>query len=331
LLLDGHVDVVPPGGAGLWTVTPPFVPLVKDGILYGRGACDTKGGLAAAMHAVEAIVRAGVRLRGEVRIASVVGEEDGGSGTLAALLAGAGTDASGCIVLEPTELSVVPAVAGALSFRVRLRGLSAHGAIREEGVSAIEKLPVIQRALLDLESARNAREADPLFGWLKRPFAICAGRLEAGDWPSSEADWLSLEGRYGVAPDEDLDAAQREFEGAIADAASTDSWLADHPPVVEWWGGQFLPGRTRLDDPIVTTVARAFADAGDQPTELRGMPYGCDMGLTTRVGALPTVVFGPGDIRAAHRPDEHVPVADLVTASRTLALTILRMCGAEGS
>ena len=323
LLLNGHIDVVPTGDPADWT-SPPFEPSVRDGRLYGRGACDMKGGLAAAVHAVDAVLRAGVDIDGRVLLASVIGEEDGGSGTLATLLHGVTADA--CIISEPTELAVVPANAGALSFRIRLRGLSAHGAMREEGVSAIERLPIVHRALLDLERTRNSREADPLFSWLKLPFAICAGRVRGGDWPSSEADWLELEGRYGVAPGEDLDAARAELEDAVAAAARTDEWLASHPPTVEWWGGQFLPGRTDADHPIVSTVGDALRDAAGREAAVRGMPYGCDLGLMDRVGGIPTVVFGPGDVRAAHRPDEHVPVDELVACARTLALSIVRFC-----
>src|SRR5205085_7998755 len=196
--------------------------------LYGRGACDMKGGLAAGIHALHAIVRSGVDLHGRVAIVPVIGEEDGGCGTLAALDHGIRADA--CVIAEPTELTVVPATAGALSFRVRVRGLAAHGAIREEGVSAIEQLPTIQHALRTLERTRNERSPDPLFSWLNTPFAICAGRVRGGDWASSEADWLELEGRFGVAPGEDLASARAELEDAIAVAARDDAWLADHPP-----------------------------------------------------------------------------------------------------
>ena len=321
LMLNGHIDVVPPGDPGDWT-TPAFTPSLRDGCLYGRGACDMKGGLAAAIHAVDAVMRSGVALNGRVVVTPVIGEEDGGSGTLAALEKGITAD--GCIVPEPTELSVVPASAGALSFRVRLRGLSAHGAMREEGVSAIERLPVVHRALLDLERVRNSRDVDPLFGWLKLPYAICAGRVQGGDWPSSEADWLELEGRYGIAPGEDLAAARAEFESAVAHAAETDEWLRDHPPTVEWWGGQFVPGRTDLDAEIVTATCKALEEATGRDAVVRGMPYGCDLGLLDRVGRIPTVVFGPGDVRAAHRPDEHVPVADLVDCARAIAVAIVR-------
>jgi acetylornithine deacetylase len=324
LLLNGHIDVVPTGDPGDWT-TPPFAPSVRDGRVFGRGACDMKGGVAAALHALEVIAGAGIDLAGSVALASVVGEEDGGCGTLAMLEHGVRAD--GCVIMEPTELSVVPAVAGALSWRVRVRGWSAHGCLREEGVSAFEAFGPVHRAVLDLERRRNAREPDALFAWLDRPFAICGGRIAGGDWPSSEMDWLLWEGRYGVAPGEDLDAARAEFERAIADAAAADPWLRDHPPVVEWWGGQFYPGRTDIDDGMVSTVLAAATEVTGERPAVRGMPYGCDLGLITNLGSIPTVVFGPGDVRDAHRPDESVPVADLVAVAQTLVSTTLRFCG----
>jgi acetylornithine deacetylase len=283
-----------------------------------------KGGLAAAIHAADAIHRTGIDLAGTLAIAPVVGEEDGGCGTLALLEHGIAADA--CIIPEPTQLAIAPASAGALSWRIRIRGRSAHGALREEGVSAIEKLIPVHQAVLALEERRNQGTSSSLFGWLDRPFAICGGRIAGGDWPSSEADWLAWEGRYGVAPGEDLDAARAEFEAAVTAVGETDPWLSEHPPTVEWWGGTFVPGQTPLDDPIVATVSGAVTELGHEAV-LRGMPYGCDLGLTVGVGGIPTVVYGPGDVRDAHRPDESVPIADLVVAARTIALTTLRFCG----
>jgi len=324
LLLNGHVDVVPTGDPADWT-TPPFAPEVRDGRVYGRGACDMKGGLAAAIHALEAIRRAGVELAGTATLASVVGEEDGGCGTLALLERGLVAD--GCVIMEPTRCDVVPAIAGALSWRLRVRGWSAHGCLREEGVSALEAFAPVHRAVLDLERRRNERSTDELFAWLDTPYAICGGRIAGGDWPSSEMDWLVWEGRYGVAPGEDLDAARREFADAVAAAAADHPWLRTHPPTVEWWGGRFYPGRTPVDAAVVTDVRDAVAEVTGRDPNVRGMPYGCDMGLTTNVGRIPTVVFGPGDVRDAHRPDESVPIDDLVTVARTIALVTLRFCG----
>lgn len=323
LLIDAHVDVVPPGHEEDWE-TPAFAPAVRDGRVYGRGACDMKGGLAAAAIAMSAIAASGISLSGTVILACVVGEEDGGSGTLGVLEHGIRAD--GCLIPEPTGGALVPAVAGALSWRITVRGKSAHGCLREEGVSAIEKFAIVHRAVLDLEEGRNARSS-PGFEWLTRPFAICGGRIVGGDWPSSECDWLVWEGRYGVSPEEDLAAARAEFEEAVAAACASDPWLAAHPASIEWWGGQFLPARTSLDDPIVTTTMAAVTDVTGVAPQVRGMPYGCDAGLTVGVAGIPTVVLGPGDIRDAHAPNESVTITNLVDAARVIAVSVLRFCG----
>jgi acetylornithine deacetylase len=324
LLLNGHVDVVPPGDPEDWSY-PPWSATAAAGRIYGRGAADMKGGMACALHAAKAIADAGVDLAGRLLVAPVVGEEDGGSGTLALLDHGVRADAA--VVLEPTALAVAPAQAGALSFRVTVRGLAAHGALREEGVSAFEKYLPVHAALLHLEARRNRGVANPAFAHLERPFAICIGRVEAGDWPSSEADWLRAEGRYGVSPAEDLDSARAELEDAVAQAAAADAWLRDHPPAVEWTGGQFHPAVIANDHPLVDLISGAHADGSGGAPAVEGVPYGSDMGKLVGVGGIPTVVYGPGDVRVAHRPDEFVAVDELVACTRTLVLAALRWAG----
>ena len=336
LLLNGHVDVVPPGDEASWT-TPPWDPAVRDGRVYGRGAVDMKGGLVCALFATKAIRDAGVRLRGRLSVASVVGEEDGGTGTLATILRGHTAD--GAVVVEPTGLHVVPAQAGSLMFRLVVRGRSAHGCVREEGVSALEKAVPLLAALRRLEAERcGAAHADasatpagdphsPLFARYRLPWPIEVGIVRAGDWASSVPDTFVAEGRYGVAVGEELTAARRAFEGAIARAAATDPWLAQHPPEVEWWGGRFEPAVTDSDDPIVTSVARATADVTGAEPCLEGVPYGADMRLLVNVGGIPTILFGPGDVRVAHMPDEHVLIDDLRVAAKTLVVSALRFCG----
>ena len=324
LILNGHVDVVPAGDEANWRY-PPWQATVADGRVYGRGACDMKGGLACALYAARAIHDADVRLRGQLFVESVVGEEDGGVGTLAAVLRGYRAD--GAVVLEPTELVVAPAQAGALSFRVKVPGRSAHGCVREEGVSAVEKFLPIYQALMALERERNQVAVHPLYARYRLPYALCIGKVEAGDWPSSVADWLVFQGRYGVAPGEDLDAARNQFEGTIAQVAKADPWLRDHPPSVEWWGGQFAPASIPADHPLVGNLTGAFAEATGRPTRVEGMTYGADMRLLVNEGHTPTVLFGPGNVRHSHRPDEFVSVDDLLAATRTLALMAVRFCG----
>ena len=160
-----------------------------------------------------------------------MGEEDGGTGTLAAILRGHTAD--GAVVVEPTRLRVVPAQAGSLMFRLVVHGLSAHGCVREEGVSAVEKFVPVLAALRRLEAERcGVAEAppaggapgaavagdprSPLFAGYRLPWPIEVGTVHAGDWASSVPDTLVAEGRYGVAVGEDVAAARRAFEDAVA-------------------------------------------------------------------------------------------------------------------
>lgn len=331
LVLNGHVDVVPAGDRDRWTV-PPFEMTLRDGRVYGRGTADMKGGLLCALFALKAIADAGVELAGEVLVQSVVGEEDGGLGTLAAVRRGYRGD--GAMVLEPTALVVAPAQAGAFNFRVTIPGKAAHGALRAEGVDPIDRFLPIYRALQALERKRNdpaLHPRHPMFADDALPYALCVGTVRAGIWASTVAERLVFEGRLGVAPGEDPGVARWELETAVAEAhqaaASDDPWLRDHPPVVEWWGGQFAPAATAADHPIVATTRDAFAAVAGEAPAVRGMPYGADMRLLANEGETPTVLFGPGDVRRAHAPDEYVEIAELETATKVVALTALRFCG----
>jgi len=326
LILNGHVDVVPPGDEGSWSFSP-WAGKVEGGRLLGRGSLDMKGGLVAGLFAAKAIREAGVRLKGRLMIQSVIGEEDGGIGTLAAIERG--YRAHGAILMEPTDLAVCPAQAGALGFRITVRGRSAHGCVRDEGVSALEKFLPVFLELLALEGRRNHLSADPLFRDYKIPYPLSVGRIEGGDWASSVPDWVRAEGRFGLAPDEDPHAAREMFASALEEAAATDPWLRDHPPELEWWGGRFLPARVPLDSPIVRTLQGAYQDVSGKRASLRGVTFGSDMRLLVREGGTPAVLFGPGDIRQAHSVDESVATKDLETTVRTLALAALRFCGYE--
>jgi acetylornithine deacetylase len=325
LILNGHVDVVPVGDITQWTA-PPFAATIRNDRVIGRGACDMKGGLAAALAAIRALADAGVPLGGRVALHSVIAEEDGGAGTLATLLRGHTGD--GALSMEPTELMLAPAHAGALSFRVRVPGLSAHGCVREEGVSALETFRPVHDALLALEADRNQRLRQPLFERYRLPYALSIGRVTAGDWPSSVPDALVCEGRYGIAPGEDATAAKLEFEQAVARAADANAYLREHRPAVEWWGGQFMPARTAADADIVTITKRSISEVTGADPQVEGMTYGADMRLLVNQGQIPTVLFGPGDVRRAHRPDEFVPIDDLLTVARVIALLAMRFCTA---
>lgn len=323
LILNGHVDVVPPGDKQRWSVSP-WQATIRENRVYGRGAADMKGGLCCALFAVRAILDAGISLPGSVLIQSVVGEEDGGVGTLAALLRGHTGD--GAIVLEPTELMVAPAQAGALNFRITVPGKAAHGALRTEGVSPFEKYLILYRAMREFERKRNQRDKGPLFSDYELPFALCVGKVWSGIWASTVAESLSCEGRLGIRIDENPDDVRQSFAVMIQEAAQSDPWLREHPPQLEWWGAQFESAATPPDDPVVTSVIAAHRSVTGRAPIIRGMPYGADMRLLVNESHIPTVIYGPGDVRRAHAPDEFVPISELITATQTLALCALRFC-----
>src|SRR3989440_4924090 len=222
LILNGHVDVVPPGDRQAWHASP-WSAHIHAGRLYGRGACDMKAGLAVGISAAAALKKSGLPLRGRLVVQSVVGEEDGGIGSSA--MAQRGYRADAAFVLEPTRLRIIPAQAGALSFRLRVSGRSAHASVRYEGVSAIEKFELVEARLRQLEFALN-QQAHPLFSHYPIAYALSVGRVRAGSWSSTVPDELECEGRVGVPVGMASSEVRRMFAAAGADAGQRDAWLA---------------------------------------------------------------------------------------------------------
>jgi acetylornithine deacetylase len=323
VILVGHVDVVPIGDPATWTRDPWAAE--RDGDrLYGRGAVDMKGGVASILGAVRAVVAAGLaeRLGGEILVASVPSEEDGGQGMLAAIRAGVTGDEA--VITEPTGLDVVIAHAGAITFRLTVPGRAAHASVRREGVSALDNLQTLVRALGADEAERNGAETDPLMTAQGLPYATIIGKVSGGDWASTVIDRIVAEGRYGVKLGQTWRDAEADLRRCIDAACAADPFLRDHPASVELTGGRFSSSRVPADHPLPTgLVSVATAVLGREPA-LAGEPYGADMRLLVNEGGTPTVIFGPGDKRAAHSADEWVSVDDVAACARTLAAWLVR-------
>jgi acetylornithine deacetylase len=327
LILCGHIDTVDPGDTANWA-TDPMKATVKGDRLYGRGVCDMKGGLATALIAAKTIMDAGVQLKGRLIYESCIGEEDGSCGALATCLRGYRADAG--IVMEPSEVKVAPELAGAMSFKATIPGRSAHACVRDEGVSAIEKFVVLFNGLRELEAQRNASVNNPLYRRYKTPYALSVGTIHGGQWPGTVPEKVTFEGRIGVAVGETQGHARDELERKVQEITDGDPWLRDHRPTVEWSGYSFASSRVPLDHPIVETLASSYRDAVGAEPVYEGMTYASDARLLIDVGKTPTAVFGPGDVRVAHGADEYVPLRDLETTARVIALTVLRFLGCEG-
>ena len=327
LVLQGHLDVVPPGDPHAWGMTDPFSAELHEGRLYGRGTCDMKGGVAANLAVVETLRAAGVRLERPLAVHAVVAEEDGGLGAFATMRRGHRGEAA--VLTEPTGGDLVVANAGALSFRIEVPGRAAHGSLRHEGQSAFEAFLPVHEALLTLEADRN-RDADPLFGERTLPYALSIGTVTTGDWTSSVPDRLVAEGRYGVMLGEEPASARLAFEDAVTEASLKDPWLREHRPTVTWPGGQFASGRLDLAHPLINEMSAAVADTGahqDAQPGVRAEVYGSDLRIYSGIGGIPTLHYGPGDPRLAHAPLEHVEMAEVVAVTRALVVLAMRRCG----
>lgn len=321
LVLQGHVDVVPTGDLARWGGADPFTPRFVGDTLHGRGSCDMKAGLIANLAVVRAVKRSGVRLARPLAVHCVAGEEDGGLGAFATLARGHTGEAA--VITEPTGGTVVTANAGALTFRIEVAGLAAHGATRQEGVSAVEAFWPVFAAIRRLEAGRNS--APPaLFAGNALPYPIEIGTVRAGDWASSVPDLLVAQGRMGVRLDEDPADARAAFEQALHDI--DHPWLRAHPPTVTWPGGQFASGRLSPGHPLIDEIAGAVADITGATPPAAAAPYGSDLRLYA-AGGIPSLHYGPGDVRFAHAPREQVDLGELRTAIRALALLAVRRCG----
>jgi acetylornithine deacetylase len=195
-------------------------------------------------------------------------------------------------------------------------------------VSAITEFVPIVNALEQLNVDRHERFRDALFDDPRNVASLVIGTVRAGDWPSTVPDLLVAEGRLGVFPNESVDEARAALEAAVREAASGRPWLTDNPPVVDWVEGQFEPGTTPLDAPIIERLSCSHEAVTGAPASIFGVPCGTDLRLFTRYAGIPTVLYGPGDVIHAHSADEHISLEQVVTCTKVLARTVLTWCGA---
>lgn len=325
LMLQGHIDTVPIEDPALWTTNPAGE--ARDGSIFGRGAADMKGGVAAFISALDAVEAAGVKLKGDVLLATTVGEEDGGLGALSLVLRGHRAD--GIVITEPTNLKMIVAHGGSLVFRITITGRGAHGAQRNDGVSAFEKFIPIFNDLLAWEQERNETLRHPLYDHLANKFPIAVGVVKAGTWASTVPESLIAEGRLGFLPGESMEGMMVAAEARIKAVADQDEWLREHPPLVEWFGGQFDSCEVSPDAPIARAVANAHRQVTGEEVEVAAITAGLDLRLFTEIGKMEGVAYGAGDIKNCHCPDEFVDLDSVLTAVETLALTIIDFCGIE--
>jgi len=328
IILNGHVDVVPEGNESNWHYSP-FSGIEENSRIYGRGTTDMKGGNVALLLALEAIIQSKVKLKGDVIFQSVIEEESGGAGTLAAVLRGYTADAA--IIPEPTSMKLFPYQQGSMWFRLHIKGKSAHGGTRYEGVSSLDLAYDVLQAVKQLEKERNeVLKNDRLYEKVPIPIPINIGVCQTGNWPSSVPDLTILEGRLGVSPYETMEEAMSMLEQMISILNQRHDWFQQKPVELEWFGARWLPGKLELDHPIVKTVNDNYHLVRKEDPVIEASPWGTDGGILSNVANVPVVVFGPGTTEKAHDSNEYILVEDMLSAAVIIAFSVLDWCEIEG-
>jgi acetylornithine deacetylase/succinyl-diaminopimelate desuccinylase family protein len=317
LMFNGHMDTVPPSASMPY---PPFAAEVHDGKLWGRGAVDMKGAVAAMTAALVALRRAGLRPPRPVVLAAVIGEESGNLGTAA--LGRDGPPADLAVVGEPSDLAVIPAHRGVYRCDVVVHGRAAHGSTPELGVNAIG---LAARLIVALDGRlpeiwKNQRH--PVLGGP----SVNIGTIRGGIATNVVPDRCEFTFGKRWVPGDSPERIRADLEAVIA--ASIGAGKAD---VVRDEAFDAVP-RPPLDLSAEHPLTRALAEAIEDVTGRRaavGRFQAFTDAAVLQAAGTPAVVFGPGDLALAHTDEEHVPIDALHTAARIYARLALRLCGAD--
>jgi acetylornithine deacetylase len=306
LLFNGHVDVVSEEPADRWT-KPPYGAEIEDGRLYGRGACDMKGGIAAMLLAVEAALSAG-DLPGPLVYQSVIEEECGGNGALAACMAGPPAD--GVVIAEPTNGFIDLVAPGVIWARITLEASSRHASHADEGANPIESALGVISALHELEGALN-ESPEPEFDGVEQPYLLNVGALHSGDWPSMTPGRAELDVRLGFP----IRMEPAEAQTRLAEAVERAQPGAE----VEFRGFRargyaFDPGA-----PLVSLLSDCHLEVSGRALEPKPARATTDL----RFFEGNAVCYGPTG-NGLHGVDEWIDLESIAETATTLALLIRR-------
>ncbi len=326
LILQAHVDVVPPGPADMWTHKP-FDPVIEGDWLYGRGGADMKAGAAANLACLDALRRIGLQPAATLYVQSVVEEESTGNGALMTHLRGYKADA--VLIPEPEEEMLVRANVGVLWFQVELRGVPVHVREMASGANAIDAATRVIAALRGLEAEWNAAKAGrPHFADIDHPINLNIGKIEGGDWASSVPAWCRIDCRIALYPGTSAAEAANAITTHLAAFARTDPFLGNNPPKVTFNGfrteGYVLEPGTDAE----TTLAHAHQAATGTALKSFMTPAYLDTRVYALYDQIPALCYGPIS-ENIHGFDERVSLASLKRITGTMALFVAEWCGVE--
>ncbi|MCC5974823.1 MAG: ArgE/DapE family deacylase [Rubellimicrobium sp.] len=322
LILQGHVDVVPPGAPELWS-RPPFQPVVIDGWLHGRGSADMKGGVSAIVFALDALARLGWEPASTLHVQTVTEEECTGNGAVSTILRGYRADA----VLIPESMGhrIIRAELGSVWFRLRILGKPGHAlADAAPGGHAILAAQDYIAALQALTAAINQGAKDhPWFGTIPNPVKFNPGRIRGGDWLGSVPSWCELDCRLSVLPGQDLGELRDRITACVAECAAG---LGTAPPRLDWIGYQADGHVIAPGGAAEAALERAHRGVIGTPLEPVCLTATSDGRIYDHYHGMPTLVYG-GIGRGLHAPDEAVDLTSLRQTTEVIARFIADWCG----
>lgn len=314
LVLNGHLDVVPEGDIEKWTY-PPFEGKFVDGLVYGRGSCDMKGGVSAMMIAAKCLKHSGISLKGNLVLQFVVGEETGDPGTKH-LLANKSFCGDWGIVLEPTNLRVATAEKGVVWFRFTVKGKPAHAGTPEFGVNALDKAMKLVGALKEYNREISSKRHE----LLGRAICTITG-IQGGIKENVIPDSCEIVADRRFIPGETIPAVENELNSILSKLHKQDP--------------QFLCRMKRMtvfepaETPANCLVTEVLKDCVEKITGTVGAPYGTRFSTDVRNfindAMIPAVAWGPGDPSRAHTTDEFIEIDQVVKAAKILILTATKL------
>jgi acetylornithine deacetylase/succinyl-diaminopimelate desuccinylase-like protein len=335
LMVLGHLDTVHVRGwQEHWAGTSresPFAAPVIDGAVWGRGTADLKGGICAALAAVQTLQSAGIRLKGDVHFVFPCDEESGevGSGVSAGIkdalphIAPQGhPTADFAIYVEPTQNQVYVAQMGFFIADITLIGKSAYFGVPEQGIDALQAAHQALTGLWNHSAALGQAQEHPLLG---KAFLLVTEIKGGGYIAVPEKCQISLIRK--LLPGDDLDVARVALEDAVRSAIKDErievqfAYPAGRDHAI---GGTPVETDNTLQG--VSILSAAARNAMEGKGKLEGAPYWSEAPFTTRLG-IPTVYFAPGDIATAHTMNERVPLDEYYAAIETFAMTMIELCG----
>jgi len=319
LILNAHSDVVPASKSQEHA----FSPVVRDGKVFGRGACDDKGQIAVIYLLLRALQVLSLRPRGTLTIDIVVEEENGGNGTL--FMVRNPVHADGAIVLEASECKIFAAVRGAVWFEVVCRGKPGHSGRASDVVSALKEAVKAMEVLEEYHDKllSESRKKNPLFDHYANPMPVTFGMMHAGDWPATAPATASVKGVFGFLPNTTVPAVQQGLTDALR--SSRHEWLRDNVDISFTMlnnDGNELP----VDHPLVQELVRASEKAG-AAMEVSALTAACDAWRYQSALGIPTVVMGAGSLKYAHSNEEQIAISEIQQTAKVLLLFLDRWCG----